>query len=191
MKETDEVNPQLKYPFRIELFIRMIFLWLLLWGIALLVTVPTQHDSHYENPLVSIVVGIGFFFIGLLALQSIFIIITHWEKFTFIVEKDGFHGVDGVSIIPWSEVASIEDKTIRYTRLGQRSHFLTIRVRTLNKIFKREQGNAIWLRRLGKSPDFIIVNVKRKDIQFAMRDIERMFRQEIRKHGIQIYGMIK
>ena len=187
MKETSNINPQLKYPFRVEILIGMIFFWLLLWGIALYAVLPKPHYSFYEEPLVVVFAGIGSFLAGTLFLQGFIMIVTHWGKYNLIIDEEGLHGVSGVTFIAWSEVSSIGDKTIRYNALGQRVHFFTIRVRSLKKILQRERGYTMWMRRLGKSRDFSIANVKRKDIQSSLNDIQRLFSQNIRKNNIQIY----
>jgi hypothetical protein len=187
MKVTSAIDPQLKYPFRVELLIRMIFLWLLLWGVALFSMMPMPHYSFYEDPPVKIVVGILGFLLGLFILQGFINIITHWGKFNLIIDKEGFHGLGGVSFIKWSEIDSIGDKTKRYNLLGQRVHFLTIRVRSVKKIIRRERGWTIWVLRLGKSPDLSVPNIKMKDIQSALQDIQHVFSDEIRQHGTHIY----
>lgn len=189
MKEANNVSPQLKYPFRVDVLIRIIFLWLLLWGGAVFEVLPKTHYSFYEDPIVEAIACIGDFLAGTFFLQGLVAIITHWEKYTLLIDHQGLHGVDGVTFIAWSEIASIGDKTRRYTLLGQRSHFLTIRVRSVNKILQREHGYTTWVRRLGKSPDFPIVNVKRKEIQAALRDIERMFPHELQTYNIRLYGL--
>jgi hypothetical protein len=187
MNETSTSNPQLKYPFRVELLIRMIFLWLLLWGGVVYEMMPLPRYSFYEDPRVKIFVGVIAFFCGLFILQGFINIITHWGKFNLIIDKEGFHGVVGVSFIKWSEIDSIGDKTKRYNLLGQRVHFLTIRVRSVKKIIRRERGWTIWVLRLGKSPDLSVPNIKMKDIQSALQDIQHVFSDEIRHHGTHIY----
>jgi hypothetical protein len=187
MEEASERNLQLRYPVRVDILVRIVFLWLFLWGGAVFEMIPRPHYSFYEDPLVVAAASIVCFLGGLFFLQGFIIIITHWQKFTFVIDKEGLHGVMGVTFIAWSEISSIGDKTRRYTLLGKRANFLTVRVRSVKRILQRERGVAVWVLRLGKSPDFIITNVKREDIRSALNDIQQMFAWEIRKDNIQIY----
>jgi hypothetical protein len=189
VKTTDNTTPQLKYPVRVSVLVRMAFLCLLLWGIAVIEILPSPHYSIYEDSAVKIVASFFGFLFGTLFLLSFIITITHLDKHTLIIDKDGFHGIVGVSFIAWSEISSIEDKTLRYTLAGQRSNFLIIcvRARALSKILAREKGPTVLLRRLGKSPMFVITNVKRSEIYRTIYNIEENFRSQLEANKIKVY----
>jgi hypothetical protein len=193
------LQPLLKYPIRIELLMGMFLLSLFFGGFAfylgwLLFHHYVLHSSAQTDPL-GVIIAVVLACIGLLVgglfLQGLIRIFTHWNNYTLIIDKEGFHGIAGISLISWNEISSIGDSTLRYNALDQRVHYFTICVRSLKKILKREHGSVHWLRKLGKSPNFIITNIKRKDIQSALKDVQQMFAQEIDKYGIAIYGVTK
>ncbi len=189
MEPAHSEPPRLYFPLSNGVLMGMLLFALLFIGAAFFEFRSQYHYSFYESiPARVIGISVGIFF-GVFLLQGFFMILLNREKFNLVIDEDGFHGMNGVTFIAWSEIAALWDQTLRYNARG-RIHRLTITVKSVHKIIQRERGYTTWMLRTFKSPDLRIPagNIKMKDVRSVMITLQRTFPEQIQRHHIRMYS---
>ncbi len=190
MEPTHSAPPRLYFPYSNVVLVIILLFGLLFLRFAIDIAI-NGFTLNFLNLFFEYTFMVGVIFMGVLFLHYFFRILLNRDKFNLIIDEDGFHGMNGITFIAWSEIAALWDQTIRYDIRG-RVHRLTIKVKSvpkLRKIIQRERGYTAWMLRTFKPSDLPIPagNIKMKDVQSVMITLQRMFPDQLQRHHIRMY----
>ncbi len=188
MQNESEEHIQLRYPLTKQTVVGAYLFVLVLFCVVVFEYTPSVQYSIYESAPLRIFVMVFGSLLGFAGLIGITIRVINHDKYDLMIDELGFHGADGISFIPWAEIQSIEDKTIRYNALRQRVHLARIKVRSMRRILQNDDSYLARIRRARNIPYVYLSTVKRKDIQIFLLTLRQRFPEQIERYRIKFYN---